>query len=164
MSTNAEQFLTAELAHAERQLARVRRIAAQLEQQLAAQGLSELDVYEKLAQSKSYRQLQRDEIVFQQMWLRVHRHLCRLPQPAAEPSTTTTAANRYANLAPAVCLAPHPDLEQTIQDLEREIYQHKPQPIRKPPTPGPNQPCACGSNIKYKKCCGNPLRQHQRAA
>ena len=153
MSTNAEQFLAAELAHAERQLARVRRLAAQLEQQLAAQGLSELDAYEKLAQSKTYRQLQRDEIVFQQMWLRAHRHLSRLPQPA-EPTTSTTAATRSA----------HHDLEQTLQDLEREIHQHKPTPIRKPPTPGPNQPCSCGSNMKYKKCCGNPLRQHPRAA
>ena len=141
---NAIQFLNDELAHAERQLTRVRRIAAQLEQKLAAQGFSEVEVYEKLAQSKSYRQLQRDEVVFQQMWLRVHRYLGRLPQPSVP--------------------AAHDDLELTLQDLEREIHQHKPVPYRKPPAPSPNQPCSCGSNIKYKKCCGNPLRQLPRAA
>ena len=130
---HAKQFLTDELAHAERQLARVRRIAAQLEQQLTAQGLSEVEAYLKLAESKAYRQLQRDEITFHQMWLRVYRQLDRLP---AQPSS----------------------VDQTIAELEREIYQHKPQPFRKPPTPGPNQPCSCGSGTKYKRCCGNPLR------
>ena len=65
MTQNAAQFLTAELAHAERQLARVRRIAAALEEQHAVPGLSEIEVYEKLAASNAYRQLQRDEVVFQ---------------------------------------------------------------------------------------------------
>lgn len=144
----ATQFLTAELDHAERQLSRVRRLASALEQQLAAQGFSELEVYEKLAQSKTYRQLQRDEVVFQQMWLRVHRHLGRLPAPAV------------ASPAPA----PSMDVEALLQSLEQEAALAKPVPYRKPPTPGPNQPCSCGSRLKYKKCCGNPLRQMPRAA
>jgi hypothetical protein len=25
---------------------------------------------------------------------------------------------------------------------------------------GRNEPCPCGSNLKYKRCCGNPLRGH----
>jgi SEC-C motif len=135
--SNPIEFLTAELAHAERHLARVRRIAAQMETELTAQGLSEIEVYEKLALSKAYRQLQRDEVFFQQMWLRIHRHLSRLPQPKAEPK---------------------PTLDETLAQLERDLA------YRKLPTPDPNQPCACGSNIKYKKCCGNPLRQMPRAA
>ena len=28
--------------------------------------------------------------------------------------------------------------------------------VRKKATPGPNDPCPCGSGKKYKKCCGNP--------
>lgn len=151
MPTNAEQFLNAELAHAEVELTRLRRIAAQFEDQLAAQGLSEIEVYEKLALSKPYRQIQRDQVVFQQMWLRVHRHL----------TTTTRCENRPA---PGVSQGAHHDLEQTLQDLEREVAQNKPTPFRKPLTPSPNQPCSCGSNIKYKKCCGHPLRQQTRAA
>lgn len=125
--SNPIEFLTAELAHAERHLARVRRIAAQMETELTAQGLSEIEVYEKLAISKAHRQLQRDEVFFQQMWLRLHRHLSRLPQPKTPTQPTA-------------------------------------EPYRKPPSPGPNQPCSCGSGIKFKKCCGNPLRQMPRAA
>lgn len=164
---HAALFLNDELAHAERQLTRVRRIAAQLEQQLLDQGLSESDAYAKLADSKAYRQLHHDEIVFQQMWLRTHRHLARLPQP---PSTeTTTPIPASIRPASGVSRGAHSPtnhtvetIEQILQDLERG--QHKPQPIRKPPTPSPNQPCHCGSSIKYKKCCGNPFRQHARAA
>ena len=95
-------------------------------------------LHEKLAASKAYRQLQRDEITFQQMWLRVHRHLLRLPlQPSEE---------RPAGIA-------IDELMATLRPVPANV------PYRKPPTPGPNQPCSCGSNIKYKKCCGNPLRQ-----
>jgi hypothetical protein len=28
-------------------------------------------------------------------------------------------------------------------------------PIRKAPEPGRNSPCPCGSNLKYKRCCGS---------
>ncbi|MBR6531301.1 MAG: preprotein translocase subunit SecA [Clostridia bacterium] len=31
--------------------------------------------------------------------------------------------------------------------------------VRKKETPGPNDPCPCGSSKKYKKCCGNPSNQ-----
>ena len=30
-------------------------------------------------------------------------------------------------------------------------------PLRKSITPGPNQPCLCGSGLKYKKCCASRL-------
>lgn len=160
--SHAEQFLNAELAHAAAQLARVRRIAAALEHQLAAQGFSEVEVYEELALSKAYRQLERDEVVFHQMWLRTHRHLLRLPHQSADPAATARPDPGVSRGAPTTNA--HNNIEQTRQDLEREIHQHKPQPYRKPPTPSPNQPCSCGSNIKFKKCCGNPLRQMARAA
>ncbi len=31
---------------------------------------------------------------------------------------------------------------------------HKQMPITKSKTIGRNQPCSCGSGVKYKKCCG----------
>ena len=134
---NAHEFLTAELHHAERQLARLRRIASCMEDGLTAQGLDEVAVYEKLAVSQAYRQLQRDQVTYQQVWLRVHRHLSRLASPAEPPQPAGIPIGELM-----ASLRPSPSAHQ---------------PYRKPPTPGPNQRCLCGSNIKYKKCCGNPL-------
>jgi uncharacterized protein YecA (UPF0149 family) len=121
-------FLNAELQHAERHLARIRRIQARMQQDLEQAGLDEVKAYEHLATSKAYRQLQRDESFYKQMWLRISRHLERYrakaqPQPIAAPA---------------------------------------PQPVRKPPTL--NQPCPCGSTLKYKRCCGNPHRRQPLAA
>ena len=141
-----KEFLTAELAHAERQLARVRRIAARMEDHHASQGLDEVAVYEKLNASRAYRQLLRDQVTFQQVWLRVHRHLERLPsQPesnAAQQAEGIPFEQAFA-AAHAAVLAAAPAAPGA--------------PYRKPPTPGPNQKCLCGSNMKYKKCCGNPI-------
>ncbi|MCB1902002.1 UPF0149 family protein [Cognatazoarcus halotolerans] len=33
-------------------------------------------------------------------------------------------------------------------------------PYRAPPLPGRNDPCPCGSGLKFKKCCGAPERLH----
>lgn len=35
--------------------------------------------------------------------------------------------------------------------------EEKPQPVKKEPTVGRNDPCPCGSGKKYKKCCGRNL-------
>lgn len=35
-----------------------------------------------------------------------------------------------------------------------------PTPYRAPPLPGRNDPCPCGSGLKFKKCCGAPDRLH----
>ena len=145
---HAQEFLTAELAHAERQLARVRRIAAQMQATLEATGLDEVAIYEKLAASKAYRQLQRDEVTYQQVWLRVHRHLSRLAPPVEPPSKPAEDAIPF---------------EQAMAAL-RHVAAAKQEPYRKPPSPSPNQPCSCGSRLKYKKCCGNPLRQQPARA
>ena len=61
---DAHDFLTAELAHAERQLARLRHIESKMEENLLAQGLDEVTVYEKLAASRAYRHLQRDQVTY----------------------------------------------------------------------------------------------------
>jgi len=42
-------------------------------------------------------------------------------------------------------------------DQDLEIPQDKNRnfiPLRKPKKVGRNEPCPCGSGMKYKKCCG----------
>ncbi|WP_454829226.1 UPF0149 family protein [Pseudoxanthomonas wuyuanensis] len=41
-------------------------------------------------------------------------------------------------------------LEMNLQRLEDLRLQ----PVRREPQPGRNDPCSCGSGLKYKKCCG----------
>jgi uncharacterized protein YecA (UPF0149 family) len=143
---NACEFLTAELDHAARQLARVRRIAGEMESQLATLGLDEVAVYEKLAASKAYRQLRRDEVTFLQMWLRVERRFERIPAP--QPQNECPDIGNHS--------------EKEIAAIEKEVAANlartKIIPYRKPPTPGRNEKCPCGSNLKFKRCCGNPVR------
>jgi len=43
-------------------------------------------------------------------------------------------------------------VEENIKELD--IVINKPQPQRFDKTPDRNDPCSCGSNKKYKKCCG----------
>ena len=122
---NATNFLQAELAHAQRQLDRLRRIEAPMQAGLAAQSLSETTIYERLATSKAYKQLRRDEVAFQQVWLRAHHRLLAVtkraiptvtagnverpaptsPAPAAPASTTTKPPSRES-LAPDSSPAP----------------------------------------------------------
>ncbi len=45
-----------------------------------------------------------------------------------------------------------PDNPEDITDLERLLNPPKPQISEK--KAGRNDPCPCGSGIKYKKCCG----------
>lgn len=44
-----------------------------------------------------------------------------------------------------------PDKPEDISDLERLL--NPPKPIRADPKVGRNDPCPCGSGLKYKKCC-----------
>lgn len=45
---------------------------------------------------------------------------------------------------------PHP----TSKDSEiPQTASEKPQPVSSPPKVGRNDPCPCGSGLKYKKCC-----------
>ncbi len=45
-----------------------------------------------------------------------------------------------------------PDKPEDITDLERLLNPPKPRIAEK--KVGRNDPCPCGSGIKYKKCCG----------
>ncbi len=41
---------------------------------------------------------------------------------------------------------------EDIKDLETLL--NIPEPVRIDKKPGRNEPCPCGSGMKYKKCCG----------
>ena len=51
-------------------------------------------------------------------------------------------------------------------DRDLQLYQLA-QASQRPPRPaqnvGRNAPCPCGSPLKYKRCCGNPVRQARAA-
>jgi len=45
-----------------------------------------------------------------------------------------------------------PDKPEDISDLERLLNPQQPMRVEK--KPGRNEPCSCGSDKKYKNCCG----------
>ncbi len=49
-----------------------------------------------------------------------------------------------------------------LQYLYRLTHAAEPArtPLRVPRAPGRNEPCPCGSGLKFKKCCGAPERLH----
>ena len=46
-----------------------------------------------------------------------------------------------------------PDKSEDISDVERLLKPSAPDKVG--PKVGRNDPCLCGSGLKYKKCCGN---------
>ena len=136
---HAQKFLADELAHAELKLARVRRIAVRMQAIREAASLAEVAVDETLA-TNTYRQLQRDEVTYQKVWLRVQRHLARLTPPQTKPTEDAIPIDQ-------------------AQSALRQVADARPEPCRKPPAPGRNAPCSCGSSVKFKRCRGYPPRQ-----
>ncbi|MBE3587911.1 MAG: HEAT repeat domain-containing protein [Thermoanaerobacteraceae bacterium] len=50
---------------------------------------------------------------------------------------------------------PLPDYEPDDDEEDEDLFpDEKPEPIRRGPKIGRNQPCPCGSGKKYKHCCG----------
>ena len=45
-----------------------------------------------------------------------------------------------------------PDLEE--EEVDAPDGEAPPTPLRAAPKPGRNDPCSCGSGLKFKKCCG----------
>jgi uncharacterized protein YecA (UPF0149 family) len=45
-------------------------------------------------------------------------------------------------------------MEQAARQMTRLTSTNGREPLRRPPTPGRNDPCPCGSGLKYKRCCG----------
>ena len=54
-----------------------------------------------------------------------------------------------------------PAIENIHQDLSLAEVKHPPKPTSA--AVGRNAPCPCGSPLKYKRCCGNPVRQARAA-
>ncbi|MBL8294719.1 MAG: SEC-C domain-containing protein, partial [Bryobacterales bacterium] len=53
------------------------------------------------------------------------------------------------------------DTNSQESDSLRNEMPSEPEPPQQPVRSkkvGRNEPCPCGSNLKYKRCCGNPLR------
>lgn len=49
------------------------------------------------------------------------------------------------------------DLPFIVAELYwKRIERDRPKPVRRPDLPGRNDPCSCGSGLKFKKCCGAP--------
>ena len=46
-----------------------------------------------------------------------------------------------------------PDKPEDVSDVEKLL--HPPAPSRAQVKVGRNDPCPCGSGLKYKKCCGS---------
>ena len=54
-----------------------------------------------------------------------------------------------------------PAVERLHQDLSLAEVKHPRKPASAPV--GRNAPCPCGSPLKYKRCCGNPVSQARAA-
>ena len=54
-----------------------------------------------------------------------------------------------------------PAVERLHQDLSLAEVKHPTKPASAPV--GRNAPCPCGSPLKYKRCCGNPVSQARAA-
>lgn len=132
------RLLKDELARAEERLTYTRQMQAKiLSGYCLAESISELEAYCRAAQSPAYRSLRRDEQFYQSLWFRAQARLLqmnRLSTPARRPAREESSENK-SRVSPYS--AP---VRQVIGS-----------------TPGRNEPCRCGSGLKYKRCCGNPL-------
>ena len=63
----------------------------------------------------------------------------------------------------SVCLLETGDqgLEKAFEQVQKELEESKPKPITVVKI-GRNDPCSCGSNKKYKKCCGKSELQSKQ--
>ena len=77
----------------------------------------------------------------------------------SDPMTLEEAAQRFRPMVEAGALA-----YASVGLEHREAYYAPPPPPREPVRSvkvGRNQPCPCGSGLKYKKCCGGPRAPNQ---
>ena len=152
----AAEHIGAELDHNQLWLDRLHDLKDKMFADLLAQGLTGQQAYDTLAQSKTYRQLRRDEATYQQTWRRAHTRLMLLAD-----RTLDQAARAGHSIIKEDIRA---ERIRAFQNRKSEQAQPAPQqPIVKPPEPGRNSPCPCGSGTKYKRCCGDPARPKQPA-
>ncbi len=95
----------------------------------------------------------------------VPRVLPNTPKPAEGPAPTDAPAAAPAN-SPAPAAMPAKDVASTGGILPGAVNvdalktsgneKFNPATLQKKKKIGPNDPCPCGSGLKYKKCCGKP--------
>lgn len=130
--------LKEELARAEERLIHTRQLQAKiLAGYCSAESISELEAYCRAAQSPAYRNLRRDEQFYQSTWLRAQARLLQMA--------------RYLHPARPAAIDKNPVIDGGLSKYSAPIRQVIGS------TPGRNEPCRCGSGLKYKRCCGNPL-------
>ena len=121
-----------------------------LRQQRADRLVDELGDLADLA-INTFRQLLSDESASASVRLKAAMEIVKLVE-AQRPTTLSTA------------LA-DPKFEKLDTDLRiaEIINPPKTAPAPKSTPVGRNAPCPCGSPLKYKRCCGNPVRQARAA-
>lgn len=152
----SELTLIAELDRAAALLARTRTLLAQFPTESLAD-------YERAQQMPSYRALRRDEREFQALWLRLHSRILQLHKH--DHRQVQTDLRRIDSERSAALR----DLELDLRERQHEARERRAAanpPVRQVigSAPGRNEPCPCGSQLKYKRCCGDPLRHKPLAA
>jgi len=49
------------------------------------------------------------------------------------------------------------NLEEIMKEAQEKSQAKPKKPVKVEKTPGRNEPCSCGSGVKYKKCCMNKV-------
>lgn len=132
------RLLANEMTRSEERLAYTRQLQSKiLAEYCSEKGISELEAYCRAAQSPTYRSLRRDEQFYQSLWFRAQARLLQISRSGHSPKAS---------------------LSEKKEILKPEIANYS-IPVRQVigSAPGRNEPCRCGSGIKYKRCCGNPL-------
>lgn len=79
---------------------------------------------------------------------------------SSHPAVVRVQTPRRAEVVLSICnkhdweviVGVEPDEPENIADVEKLL--NRPTPLRKAVKVGRNEPCSCGSGLKYKKCCG----------
>ena len=85
------------------------------------------------------------------------------PRPAAQPQSEDgqqSSAAPASSDAPAQQQLASGDLPAAVNVNQLRTSgdsKYNPATMKKDKKPGPNDPCPCGSGLKYKKCCGKPF-------
>jgi uncharacterized protein YchJ len=80
--------------------------------------------------------------------------------PKASPSLRLRASLALIKMSskPAGVTKRRPTPSQETSEKSENVHNSaQPQPIRRPVEPGRNSVCRCGSGLKFKRCCGNPV-------
>jgi hypothetical protein len=152
----ARSVLAAEATNADfEELARLVRLA-QANQEDIGQVAADIEHNTPFAQlAQTLREHRSDAIGVLSLLLSVV--LWLIPSPTsgpARPAHPVSASSAY--------LSPHQLNElagKIADDLAGKTEKTPAFPGHRTQSPGRNQPCSCGSKIKYKKCCGDPRKR-----